>query len=206
MLLSMERIGTDTASCAAARSPRFLAVAAHVVDVDALRVTTNPDVPRLTRKSLAVLLRLAHAGGRTLSRDDLLNDVWKGTCPTPDVVTQAIADLRRAFGDDAHAPRYIETLPRVGYRLIAPVRFADSIAAAEGSPAARRHASRLRWLRAMPFVLAVLSLALSAVWVLQSAAHSGAALPCERSAVPCVTIDAVPPRNASPEAQADDDT
>jgi DNA-binding winged helix-turn-helix (wHTH) protein len=182
MLLSIENIDTGSAPFGTARLPRFLAIGAHVVDVDTLRVATRPEAGRLTPKSIAVLLRLANAGGRTLSRDDLLNEVWKGTCPTPDVVTQAIADLRRAFGDDAHAPRYIETLPRIGYRLIAPARFVDSPAEAAHAPAPSRP-RRERWLRAMPFVLAVLSLALSAAALMfQRVAHSSTLVPCEPAA------------------------
>ena len=102
---------------------RFLAVGEHVVDVDTLRLVTRPGAPRLTPKAAAVLLQLVRAAGRTLSRDDLLNEVWKGTCPTPDVLTQAVKDLRRALGDDLHAPRFVETLPRLGYRLVAPRTF-----------------------------------------------------------------------------------
>jgi Tol biopolymer transport system component/DNA-binding winged helix-turn-helix (wHTH) protein len=104
---------------------RFLAVGEHVVDVDTLRLVTSPGAPRLTPKAAAVLLQLVRAAGRTLSRDELLNEVWKGTCPTPDVLTQAVKDLRRLLGDDLHAPRFVETLPRLGYRLVAPARFID---------------------------------------------------------------------------------
>jgi Tol biopolymer transport system component/DNA-binding winged helix-turn-helix (wHTH) protein len=105
---------------------RFLAVGEHVVDTDTLRLLSRPDGIRLTPKAAAVLLQLVRAAGRTLSRDELIGEVWKGTCPTDDVLTQAIRDLRRAFGDDPHAPSYVETLPRLGYRLVAPARFLDA--------------------------------------------------------------------------------
>lgn len=195
-MLLMDRIEAGSMPAAGVRPPRFLAIEAHVVDVDALRVTTNPGVPRLTPKSLAVLLRLANAGGRTLSRDALLNDVWKGTCPTPDVVTQAITDLRRAFGDDAHAPRYIETLPRVGYRLIATVRFADSMTQAAAAPsAASRWLPRGRWLRAMSLALVVLSLALSAAALIGlRSVHAPVDAPCDSRGGRCMAIDTAQPR------------
>lgn len=195
-MLLMERIEAGSMPAAAVRAPRFLAIESHVVDVDALRVTTNPGVPRLTPKSLAVLLRLAQAEGRTLSRDALLNDVWKGTCPTPDVVTQAITDLRRAFGDDAHAPRYIETLPRVGYRLIAAVRFADSMAQAVAAPAApSRWLPRGGWLRAMSVALVVLSLALSAAALIGlRSLQAPVDAPCDSRSVRCMAIDSAQPR------------
>ena len=113
---------------------RYLAVGEHVVDVDTLRLVTTPGAPRLTPKAAAVLLQLVRAAGRTLSRDELLNEVWKGTCPTPDVLTQAVKDLRRLLGDDLHAPRFVETLPRLGYRLVAPARFIDDSTATAFAP------------------------------------------------------------------------
>lgn len=95
------------------------------MDIDTLRLLTHPDSARLTPKAAAVLLQLVRAEGRTMSRDGLLDEVWKGTCPTPDVLTQAVKDLRRALGDDLHAPRYVETVPRLGYRLVAKAHFVD---------------------------------------------------------------------------------
>ncbi len=151
---------------------RFLAVGEHVVDVDTLRLVTSPGGPRLTPKAAAVLLQLVRAAGRTLSRDELLNEVWKGTCPTPDVLTQAVKDLRRLLGDDLHAPRFVETLPRLGYRLVAPARFIDDSTAAafangahadDAKPAragaARPHRAR-RWIFGAAAVATIAVLAL----------------------------------------------
>lgn len=123
-------------------SQRYLQVGDHVVDTDTLRVLTRPEGTRLTPKAAAVLLQLARSSGRTLSRDDLLDEVWKGTCPTPDVLTQAVKDLRRALGEDLNSPRYVETLPRLGYRLVAEVRFFDEDpnARSPDAPAPRRSA------------------------------------------------------------------
>ena len=135
MLIGGQAPGVNPALRIRSEATRFLAVGEHVVDVDTLRLLTRAGEPRLTPKAAAVLLQLARAGGRTLSRDELLNEVWKGTCPTPDVLTQAVKDLRRALGDDLHAPRFVETLPRLGYRLVAPARFMDRFEAqAAGRP------------------------------------------------------------------------
>jgi Tol biopolymer transport system component/DNA-binding winged helix-turn-helix (wHTH) protein len=100
-----------------------LRVGDHVVDLGALRVLTRPDQPRLTSKAAAVLLELVRQAGDTVTRDQLLERVWKGRCPTPDVLNQAIKELRRAFADDAKPSQYVETIPKVGYRLVAPVLF-----------------------------------------------------------------------------------
>lgn len=103
-----------------------LRVGEHTIDFGALRIVTRPEAARLTSKSAAVLLELARYAGNTVTRDELLDRVWKGRCPTPDVLTQAIKELRRAFADDARPPQYIETIPKIGYRLLAPVLVLDA--------------------------------------------------------------------------------
>src|SRR5438309_8871798 len=90
-----------------------LQVGDHMIDIGALRVTTRPELARLSGKSLAVLVELARHAGATVTRGQLLDLVWAQRITTPDVLTQAIAELRRAFRDDAKLPRYIETVPRV---------------------------------------------------------------------------------------------
>src|SRR5207344_201959 len=64
--------------------------------------------------------------------DELLTQVWAGVVVTPDSVYQAVASLRRMLGDDARQPAYIATVPRLGYRLVAPVSvWADQVFAAD---------------------------------------------------------------------------
>ena len=102
-----------------------LRIGEHVIDVGALRMVTRPELPRLTSKGVAVLIELVRHVGTTVTRDHLLDRVWTGRFPTPDVLTQAIKELRRAFADDAKPSQYIETIPKVGYRLIASVLVLD---------------------------------------------------------------------------------
>jgi DNA-binding winged helix-turn-helix (wHTH) protein/Tol biopolymer transport system component len=107
-------------------STGMLQVGAHRVDLGALRVISDDEPPvRLTLKSVQVLIQLARHQGVTVSRDQLLDTVWRGTLPTPEVVTQAIKELRRVFGDSRDTAEYIETIPKLGYRLIAEARFED---------------------------------------------------------------------------------
>lgn len=110
-----------------------LRVGEHVVDVGALRVVTRPEHPRLTSKAAAVLIELVRHAGDTVARDALLDRVWADRVTTPDVLTQAIKELRRAFGDDARPSRYIETIPKVGYRLLATVSLLDAEPVAVGA-------------------------------------------------------------------------
>jgi transcriptional activator of cad operon len=76
---------------------------------------------RLEARTMRLLLCLAENPGEVVSIDTLLNQVWSGVVVTPDSVYQAIAALRRLLGDDAKQPAYIVTVPRLGYRLVAPV-------------------------------------------------------------------------------------
>lgn len=102
-----------------------LSVGDQLFDVGALRMLSAPEQPRITPKAMAVLLELASQPRRPLTRDELLDRVWTDTFPTPDVLTQAIKELRRVLGDDLKAPRYIETIPKVGYRLIVDAELRD---------------------------------------------------------------------------------
>jgi len=68
---------------------------------------------------MRLLLLLAERAGEIVSIDDLLNHVWSGVIVTPDSVYQAVASLRRLLGDDPRRPTYIETVPRLGYRMVA---------------------------------------------------------------------------------------
>jgi Tol biopolymer transport system component/DNA-binding winged helix-turn-helix (wHTH) protein len=109
-----------------------LRIGDHVVDLGALRVLTRPAAPRLTSKAAAVLCELVRHAGDTVTRDHLLGSVWKNRVTTPDVLTQAIKELRRAFADDTKPSRYIETIPKVGYRLVVSVQTIDVASLPDG--------------------------------------------------------------------------
>ena len=83
---------------------------------------------------MRLLLLLAERAGEVVSIDDLLNQVWSGVIVTPDSVYQAVASLRRLLGDDPKQPTYIETVPRLGYRMVATVSpWADQFIAQKGA-------------------------------------------------------------------------
>jgi len=58
---------------------------------------------------------------RTLSKDELIMQVWQGRIVTDNAVARLITKLRKALGDDPQQPQFIATLPKKGYRLIAAV-------------------------------------------------------------------------------------
>jgi DNA-binding winged helix-turn-helix (wHTH) protein len=88
---------------------------------DLRREGAPPESQRVEPKVAEVLVYLAQRAGQVVSRDELLNAVWPGVVVGDDALTQAVIKLRKALGDDARRPEYIETLAKRGYRLIAPV-------------------------------------------------------------------------------------
>jgi Tol biopolymer transport system component/DNA-binding winged helix-turn-helix (wHTH) protein len=75
----------------------------------------------LEPKAFDVLVHLIEHRDRVVTRDELLDAVWAGTFVTPNVLSRAVAQIRKALGDESRDARYIETLARRGYRFIAPV-------------------------------------------------------------------------------------
>src|SRR5207302_10660881 len=76
-----------------------------------------------------------------VSKDRFLEEVWRGVPVTDEALTQCVRTLRRQLGDDASRPRFIETVPKHGYRFIAPVTHVDEHAA----PQIRTEAARSPW-------------------------------------------------------------
>lgn len=68
-----------------------------------------------------VLACLAADPGRVVTKEELLAAVWGGAFVEEGALSQAIHSLRKALGDDARQPRYIQTIPKRGYRLLVPV-------------------------------------------------------------------------------------
>jgi len=76
----------------------------------------------LEPKALDVLRHLVANRERLVTKDELMDAVWKDTFVTPNALTRAVAQLRKGLADDAEHPRLIETVARRGYRFVAPVR------------------------------------------------------------------------------------
>ena len=75
----------------------------------------------LNSRYFDALALLVSQQGRLVSKDRFLEEVWRGVPVTDEALTQCIRTLRRQLGDDAGRPRFIETVPKHGYRFIAPV-------------------------------------------------------------------------------------
>jgi DNA-binding winged helix-turn-helix (wHTH) protein/TolB-like protein len=77
-------------------------------------------------KVMGVLLCLAHHAAEPVLKEKLIQTVWPDTFVTDDVLKRAISELRRVLEDDAREPRIIQTIPKRGYRLVAPVEPVDA--------------------------------------------------------------------------------
>jgi len=77
---------------------------------------------RLTPKAFETLLVLVQHALQVVEKEQLLNEVWPDTFVEEGSLSYNIHELRRALGDDSSEPRYIETIPKRGYRFVAPVK------------------------------------------------------------------------------------
>lgn len=107
----------------------------EVLEFEGFRL--EPGERRLTRggatvdvsgRYLDALLLLARRPGELVTKDSFMAEVWRGVPVTDEALTQCIRTLRRALGDNAARPKFIETVPRHGYRFVAEVRAANAMA------------------------------------------------------------------------------
>ena len=98
-----------------------LRIGAWRVDPKSGQISRNGETARVDVRTMRLLLCLAEHSGEVVSIDDLLSQVWSEVSVAPDSVYQAVASLRRLLGDDPKQPTYIETVPRLGYRMVATV-------------------------------------------------------------------------------------
>ncbi len=85
------------------------------------RITSSLKTVRITPKVMQVLLQLSKQPGITVTRGEMLQAVWPDVVVTDSVLDRAISELRKIFEDQPGNPQVIETIPKVGYRMIAPV-------------------------------------------------------------------------------------
>jgi predicted ATPase/DNA-binding winged helix-turn-helix (wHTH) protein len=103
------------------QEPQCLVFGPFQLDRHDERLWRGPEVIPLPPKTFAVLCCLVTQAGQLVTKDTLLETVWPETVVSEAVVTVAIRALRRVLGDQAHTPRFIETVHGRGYRFVAPV-------------------------------------------------------------------------------------
>lgn len=100
---------------------RRLAFAEFELDITERRLTRGGEVVEVSGRYFDALALLAGEAGSLVTKDRFHETVWRGVPVTDEALTQCIRSLRAALGDKAAAPRFIETVPKHGYRFIAEV-------------------------------------------------------------------------------------
>jgi transcriptional activator of cad operon len=138
-------------------------------------ISKGTETQKLEPRTMRLLLCLADSAGEVVSVDRLLNEVWTGVVVGSASVYQAVSQLRKLLGDVDPEPTYIATVPRKGYRLVAPVQRAGppggavlSDEPADIPPLAHKRGS-LSWLAAGVVVLAIV-VAGAVIWKRSSTA------------------------------------
>ncbi len=112
------------------------------VEPKACHLSRGDTVVRLRPQLTDLLVCLARRAGEIVLKEEILEEVWPGQYIAESGLSRCVAELRQALHDDIQEPRFIETFPKRGYRLIAPVVWLDhpeSVVPAH-VPAAAAHA------------------------------------------------------------------
>jgi len=137
--------GPDSVQTQVLNASYPLRVAGWHVDPSSNQIQRSDEVVRLEPKAMEVLLYFAARPGVVVTREELETAVWAPAIVGYDAVTSTILKLRKAFGDDPKNQQFIQTIPKRGYRLVAPVDVGDDSAASrevDTPPSARR---RWQW-------------------------------------------------------------
>lgn len=129
----MSRPGTRPASTHA--DTAWFRIGDLLVQPDLLLVQRGDQAIALDPRCMEALVALAEHAGEVVSADQLLIEVWRGTFHGDNPVHRTIAELRRQLGDDSRHPRYIETIRRRGYRIVAQVLFPERYHGGRAPPA-----------------------------------------------------------------------
>ena len=82
-------------------------------------------------KLFELLLLFVNQPNTIISRQDILDNLWAGSLVTDNAINKLVANLRKLLADGAKNPRYIETVPKRGYRLICEVTLIESVDSTE---------------------------------------------------------------------------
>ncbi len=102
-------------------NPKLIRVDGFAIDPINELIYKGAEEIRLRPKTFALLCQLAEHPGRLVTKADLLNAIWKNYNIGDEALKHCVTEIRRVLGDDAEAPRYIETVHRRGYRFIGKI-------------------------------------------------------------------------------------
>jgi len=129
---------------------------------------------RLPQQPLRILLELADHAGTVVTRDQLVKALWPaGVVDFDNGLNVTMRKLRVALDDTGDAPKYIETLPKVGYRFVGTIGAAQPEPSAPSVQPAPQRASR-RWLLAVGLTVAALAVLFATILLRQPEKNSAA--------------------------------
>ena len=99
------------------------------LDAEKHRLLREGEIVSLTPKAVETLRVLVERPGRLVERDELMNSVWGDVAVEDGNLTVTISMLRRALGEDGNVRKFIETVPRLGYKFVADVRVVEEVPA-----------------------------------------------------------------------------
>ena len=145
------------------------------IDLQIGEVRLNGHKAKLQDKPLQILLLLLARPGELVTRDEIRRSLWRDDTfvDFEHSINTAVKKLREALQDDSENPHYIETLPRHGYRLVAPVE--DAVAVAKrgrGNQAVVALVQRHKTVSAIVVAAIALGLGVAAYRILQSGRSS----------------------------------
>ena len=146
------------------RSPTSIAFGDYRLNLSSFELRKNGLKVRLQQQPARVLVALAGKSGEVVTREEIQRELWKDHTfvDFESGLNNCIKQIRAALNDDTQKPKYVETLPRVGYRFLAPVEMESRVpiqTTISGVPARRKERSRrnLATALAVAIVLALLA-------------------------------------------------
>ena len=115
-------------------TPDGLRFGAFTLDPANRRLTRDGEAVEVNGRYLDALILMVRRPGQLVSKDQFLDEVWRGIPVTDEALTQCIRTLRKQLGDTAGRPRFIQTVPKHGYRFIAAVSAAEADSVEPESP------------------------------------------------------------------------
>jgi TolB-like protein/DNA-binding winged helix-turn-helix (wHTH) protein/Tfp pilus assembly protein PilF len=161
--------------------------------VAAHRLEREGEAHRLEPRVASLLLYLARRPGEPVSRAALLEALWPGVVVSDEALTNAVNKLRRAFRDDRANPQVIETIPKAGYRLIAPVQAVAALAQRRAPQRQAAQRGRLHWLLPAGVLVLIACLAVVSVILWQSGRepsgnHAGRQVAASQQSRPALAV------------------
>jgi DNA-binding winged helix-turn-helix (wHTH) protein len=144
------------------------------VDAQNLRVTVGSEIRPLEPKSFRLLLLLVENPGRVLTKEEIMAMVWSDAVVSDNSLARAVTQIRKVLEDDPKAPRYIETVPTVGYRFVGEITPQDDPfeVSAKSAGVTRPRSRKLAY-----FTGASLALTAAVVWWVAAAGGSSVPYP-----------------------------